>query len=44
LFVQKLASELTEPEVKILQETQPRKELIEFLTKQIHKKTKPQPA
>ncbi len=44
LFVHKLASELTEPEVKTLQETQPRKELIEFLTEQVHKKPEPQPA
>ena len=44
LFVDKLASELTEPEVKTLRETQPRKELIEFLAEQVSKKTQPQPA
>jgi hypothetical protein len=44
LFVYELASKLTEPEVKKLQETPPRKELIEFLTEQVNKKTEPQPA
>jgi hypothetical protein len=43
LFADKLASALTEPEVKTLQETQPRKELIEFLAEQVRKKTEPQP-
>jgi len=41
-FVYNLASELTEPEVKTLRETQPRKELIEFLTEQVNTKTEPQ--
>ncbi len=44
LSVDKLVRELTELEVKTLQETQPRKELIEFLTKQVNRKTEPQPA
>lgn len=44
LSVDKLASALTELEVKTLQETSPRKELIEFLVEQVNKKTEPQPA
>ncbi len=44
LFVDKLAGALTESEVKTLQETQPRKELIEFLAEQVGKKAEPQPA
>jgi hypothetical protein len=39
-----LTGELTEPEVQTLRDTQPRKELIEFLTEQVGRKTEPQPA
>ncbi len=38
----RLASGLTESEVKTLQETQPRKELIEFLTEQVNRTSAPQ--
>lgn len=44
LSVDKLASALTDQEVKTLRETQPRKELIEFLTNQVKRKPEPQPA
>lgn len=44
LFVDKLAGALTESEVKTLRESEPRKELIEFLTEQVRKKPEPQPA
>jgi uncharacterized protein DUF3226 len=42
--VARLASELTELEVQTLRETQPRKELIAFLTEQANKKIEQQPA
>ena len=42
VYVDKLASELTRQEIKTLQEIQPRKELIGFLTDQVHRKTEPQ--
>jgi hypothetical protein len=44
LPVDKLADALTQEEVKTLRETQPMKELIEFLTEQVHRKAEPQPA
>ncbi len=42
-FVGKLADELTDTEVKALRETQPRKDLIEFLTTQVMTSAQPQP-
>lgn len=44
LFVEQLASKLTEPEIQTLRETQPRKDLIDFITEHVNKKTEPQPA
>ncbi|HVA44891.1 MAG TPA: hypothetical protein VNH11_00770 [Pirellulales bacterium] len=44
LFVDQLASKLTESEIQTLRETQPRKDLIDFITQQVNKKTEPLPA
>jgi hypothetical protein len=42
--IDQLANELTESEIKTLQETQPRKALIEFLTEQVNKEAEPHSA
>lgn len=43
-YVEQLVSKLTEPEIQALRETQPRKDLIDFITEQVNEKTEPQPA
>jgi len=44
MFVEQLASKLTETEIQTLRETQPRKGLIDFITEQVNKKSEPLPA